>query len=253
MRLRGLVTSIERRKRKVVYTDFEDEIGIGRTLGLAGFDGGPDYERFLRKARVYVFDRMDTLSLRKVYNNFPLTDAGIDDLRRIIHDASMGTSEDEERAAHEAGGSGVFIRSLIGLDRNAAKEPFAGFLDGKRNSSTRHGSTSFKGWAAHPCTRSQPTGGCGTHSEDGTLRVSCPHRPDVGLPSRHRARRERRHLIRHGRKAADQRSPRVLRHQPDSAARPASISPSPEAGTLTGGTSRARMSASPKLMTITDD
>ena len=32
---------------KVIYTDFEDEIGVGRTIDLAGFDGGPDDERFL--------------------------------------------------------------------------------------------------------------------------------------------------------------------------------------------------------------
>ena len=137
VRLRGLVTSIERRKRKVVYTDFEDEIGLGRTIDLAGFDGGPDYDRFLRKVRVYVFDRMDTLSLRKVYNNFPLTETDIDDLRRIIHEAAAGTAEDEERAAQEAGGFGVFIRSLVGLDRNAAKDAFAGFLDGKQFNATQ--------------------------------------------------------------------------------------------------------------------
>jgi type I restriction enzyme R subunit len=137
VRLRSLVTSIERRKRKVVYTDFEDEIGLGRTIDLAGFDGGPDYERFLRKVRVYVFDRMDTLSLRKVYNNFPLTETDIDDLRRIIHEAAAGTAEDEQRAAKEAGGFGVFIRSLVGLDRNAAKEAFAGFLDGKQFNATQ--------------------------------------------------------------------------------------------------------------------
>jgi type I restriction enzyme, R subunit len=137
VRLRGLVTSIERRKRKIVYTDFEDEIGDGRSIDLVGFDGGPDYERFLRKVRLYVFERKDTLSLRKVYNNFPLTETDIEDLRRLIHDAAAGTVQDEERAAQEAGGFGVFIRSLVGLDRNAAKEAFAGFLDGKQFNATQ--------------------------------------------------------------------------------------------------------------------
>jgi len=37
-----------------MYTNFEDEIGDGQTVSLAGFDGGPNYERFLRKVRVYV-------------------------------------------------------------------------------------------------------------------------------------------------------------------------------------------------------
>ena len=137
MRLRELVTSIEKRKRRVVYTDFEDEIGLGRTIDLGGFDGGPDYERFLRKVRVYVIERKDTLSLRKVYYNFPLTETDIDDLRRIIHEAAVGTFEDEQRAAQEAGGFGMFIRSLVGLDRNAAKEAFASFLNGKRFNATQ--------------------------------------------------------------------------------------------------------------------
>ncbi len=137
MRLRWLVTSIEKRKRRVVYTDFEDEIGLGRTIDFAGFDGGPDYDRFLRKVRVYVIERKDALSLRKVYNNFPLTETDIDDLRRIIHEAAVGTVEDEERAAQEAGGFGMFIRSLVGLDRNAAKEAFAGFLEGKQFNATQ--------------------------------------------------------------------------------------------------------------------
>lgn len=33
-----------------------------------------------------------------------------------------------ERAGAEAGGFGLFIRALVGLDREAAKEAFAGFL-----------------------------------------------------------------------------------------------------------------------------
>ena len=53
VRLRGLVTSIEKRKRRIVYTDFEDAIGDGRTVDLAGFDGGPNYDRFIRKMRLF--------------------------------------------------------------------------------------------------------------------------------------------------------------------------------------------------------
>jgi len=51
--------------------------------------------------------------------------------------AAGGTPEDEARAAQEAGGFGVFIRSLVGLDRNAAKEAFAGFLGGKQFNATQ--------------------------------------------------------------------------------------------------------------------
>lgn len=50
---------------------------------------------------------------------------------------AVGTPEDEARAAREAGGFGVFIRSLVGLDRNAAKEAFAEFLGGKQFNATQ--------------------------------------------------------------------------------------------------------------------
>jgi type I restriction enzyme R subunit len=40
--------------------------------------------------------------------------------------------EDIERAKTESHGLGLFVRSLVGLDREAAKEALAGFLSGKR-------------------------------------------------------------------------------------------------------------------------
>jgi type I restriction enzyme, R subunit len=39
-----------------------------------------------------------------------------------------GTAEDQRRGAEEAGGFGLFIRSLVGVDRAAAKEAFGTFL-----------------------------------------------------------------------------------------------------------------------------
>ena len=176
VRLRELVTSIEKRKRRVVYTDFEDEIGLGRTIDFAGFDGGPDYERFLRKVRAYVIERKDTVSLRKVYNNFALIETDIDDLRRI-HEAAVGSAADEERAAHEAGGFGMFIRSLVGLERNAAKEAFAGFLEGKQYNATQiEFSTSSS-------TTSQQTESCRRPgSMRAPSRISAPPAPTVCAP-----------------------------------------------------------------------
>jgi type I restriction enzyme R subunit len=39
--------------------------------------------------------------------------------------------DDIQRAADESHGLGLFVRSLVGLDRQAAKEALAGFLTGK--------------------------------------------------------------------------------------------------------------------------
>ena len=45
-------------------------------------------------------------------------------------EAGIGAPEDVSTAAATFGGLGLFVRSLVGLDREAAKEALAAFLDG---------------------------------------------------------------------------------------------------------------------------
>lgn len=46
-------------------------------------------------------------------------------------DARVASPEELRRAAEESHGLGLFIRSLVGLDREAAKRALAGFMEGK--------------------------------------------------------------------------------------------------------------------------
>ena len=45
-------------------------------------------------------------------------------------EAGVGTADDFARAKEKSHGLGVFIRSLVGLDREAAKQAFSQFLSG---------------------------------------------------------------------------------------------------------------------------
>jgi type I restriction enzyme R subunit len=49
----------------------------------------------------------------------------------MLDESGVGASEDIRRAADESQGLGLFVRSLVGLDRQAAKKAMAGFLVGK--------------------------------------------------------------------------------------------------------------------------
>jgi type I restriction enzyme R subunit len=51
--------------------------------------------------------------------------------RRCSPRAGLGSLEDIERIRAE-GGLGLFVRSLVGLDRAAAKQAFDGFLQGRK-------------------------------------------------------------------------------------------------------------------------
>ncbi len=127
-RLRLLVKLIERRARKVVYTDFEDAIGPGTQVVLTGITPvGTDFERFRAKARAFLRVHQDRLALHKLRRNQPLTPMDLAELERLLQEAGASSS-DIERARGSDAGLGLFVRSLVGLDRAAAKDLFNGLL-----------------------------------------------------------------------------------------------------------------------------
>jgi type I restriction enzyme R subunit len=127
-RLRGLIKLIEKSKRQLIYTDFEDVMGEEVNVDLPGFSTGLDYARFQDKARRFLREHMEQAAIRKLQRNEPLSPVDLEELQRIMVSAGVGTFEDIERARRESSGLGLFIRSLIGLDREAAKQEFADFL-----------------------------------------------------------------------------------------------------------------------------
>jgi type I restriction enzyme, R subunit len=131
-RLRELVKLIEKEKRKPIYTDFEDQMGAESAVALPGFGEGTDFARFRAKARAFLRAHQDHIAIHKLRMNKALTQADLAELERMFADSGVGAVEEIERAKAESQGLGLFVRSLIGMDREAAKEALAGFLLGKR-------------------------------------------------------------------------------------------------------------------------
>lgn len=130
-RLRDLIKLIEKAKRRPIYTDFEDEMGGETAVELPGFAGGTDYLRFRAKAQAFLRAHQDHVAINKLRMNRPLTASDLAELERMLAESGIGAAEDIRRAAGESRGLGLFVRSLVGLDRAAAKAALAGFLDGK--------------------------------------------------------------------------------------------------------------------------
>ncbi|HUP70053.1 MAG TPA: DEAD/DEAH box helicase family protein [Acidimicrobiales bacterium] len=136
-RLRLLIPFIEKHKRKIIYTDFEDEIGTEIDVEFAGLAKADDFERFRKKARTFLVEHRGDAAIEKIHRNRPITAEDIAELQRVLVDSGVGTTDDFDRAQSEAGSFGLFVRRLVGLDRAAAKELFAGFLDDKRYSANQ--------------------------------------------------------------------------------------------------------------------
>jgi len=130
-KLRELVRLIEKRQRKQIYTDFDDEMGDESEVALPGFTAGTDYAKFRAKAQAFLRAHQDHVAIHKLRMNRPLTVADLGELERMLAESGVGAVRDIERAASESHGLGLFVRSLLGMDREAAKQALAGFLAGK--------------------------------------------------------------------------------------------------------------------------
>lgn len=129
-RLRSLVKLIEGDARVIVYTDFEDEIGEGRTIELLDAGVGTDKARFQMKVRHFLKQHADNIAIQKLRRNEQLTPQDLAELERMMV-AEAGASETDIQEAKSQGGLGLFVRSLVGLERDAAKQAFAGFMADK--------------------------------------------------------------------------------------------------------------------------
>jgi type I restriction enzyme, R subunit len=127
-KLRGLMNLIERRKRNQIYTDFEDEIGPETEIEFAGVSTVADYEQFKAKTLQFLKDHEDDTVIHKLRFNEPLTPADLNTLETMLVEAGTGSPGDVARAKVENLGLGLFVRSLVGLDREAAKQAFGSFL-----------------------------------------------------------------------------------------------------------------------------
>ena len=129
-KLRALVRFIDKGQRRPIYTDFDDVLGEEEAILLPGTGGGADFERFRAKARHFLRAHADHPTVHKLRWNQSLTAADVAALERLLLSEGIGTAADLGRARDEGETLGVFLRSLVGLDREAAKQAFGHFLVG---------------------------------------------------------------------------------------------------------------------------
>lgn len=133
LRLREVVHLIDEGLRKILYTDFEDELGT--PIGVI-LNPGADFAAFKKRAREFLAQHEDHVALRKLRTGKPLTALDIEELERMLFEARVGSTEEISLAkgteAAQVRGLGVFLRALVGLDRASLQEHFAEFIaDGK--------------------------------------------------------------------------------------------------------------------------
>jgi type I restriction enzyme R subunit len=106
-------------------TDFTDKI-----LSTEWNDSeleNDELKNYKAKAEFYVRQHQDNIAIAKLKTNKPLTEMDIETLEQILW-KEVGSKDDYEKEyGHKP--LGEFVREIVGLDMNAAKEAFSEFLN----------------------------------------------------------------------------------------------------------------------------
>lgn len=121
-RLRALVHLTDAQTRcRLACTDRTDARGPASAIAMTACADDTGFERFRTKVRRFLRAHEHHPTLHKLRHNEPLTTADLAGLEQMLAANGIGGREEIDRARRASGGLGVFVRGLVGLDREAAK------------------------------------------------------------------------------------------------------------------------------------
>ncbi len=124
LRIRSLMKYLPHTARPYVTTPFPDEI-LSSEWNEAELEND-DLKNYKEKAEYYIRQHQDHIVIAKLRKNQPLTEYDIHALEEILW-SELG-SKDEYVTEYGSKPLGEFVRELVGLDMNAAKEAFSDYL-----------------------------------------------------------------------------------------------------------------------------
>ena len=122
-KLRNLMKYIPGQKRRY-DTNFEDDV-LSIEWKEAELEND-ELKNYKAKAEFYIRQHQDNIAIAKLKTNQPLTSTDIESLEKILW-KEVGTRSDYEQEIGEKP-LGEFVREIVGLDMNAAKEAFSEYL-----------------------------------------------------------------------------------------------------------------------------
>lgn len=122
--LRGLMKYLP--KEIVKYdTNFTDEI-LSTEWNESELEND-ELKNYKAKAEFYVRQHQDNIVIAKLKTNKPLTETDVESLEHILWNEIGSKNDYEKEYGHKP--LGEFVREIVGLDMNAAKEAFSEFLN----------------------------------------------------------------------------------------------------------------------------
>jgi type I restriction enzyme R subunit len=125
--IRDLIRLLEKESRKIVYSNLKDEI-VAQNVS----DALPDYilsENYKQRVECYIRENEHNPVIQKLKQNIPISPSELQTLENMLFDGKERGSKDDFMKSYGEQPLGKFIRSIVGMDTNAAKEAFGEFLN----------------------------------------------------------------------------------------------------------------------------
>lgn len=138
LRLRKLIAFLDKGERKIVYTDFTDTIGDHTPVFIGDYASAEEMRQYRLKVERFIRDHADHITINKLRLNRQITKQDLAELERLLFASEeVGSRERFEKVFGQQRSLGMFIRHLVGLDREAAVEAFGEFIHGTTYNATQ--------------------------------------------------------------------------------------------------------------------
>lgn len=127
--LRDLIKYLDKQDQVNVVTHFDDVVATDEVRDeKAGYQNPKHLRPYKERVEKYLRTHSDHLVIQKLKTNKPITEKELHLLESILFDNDEVGSKEEYEQSYGAKPLGEFIRSIVGLDVNAAQSAFADFI-----------------------------------------------------------------------------------------------------------------------------
>lgn len=130
-RIRGLVKLIEKTTSTIVYSMLDDEIGEATEVDIPVVSSGVNIAQYRKRVESFIKANENHITIAKLKRGLALTPTDLKELERFVFEAQEVESRDKfEECFGTEKSLPLFIRSLVGLDRQAVQQAFSKYLQG---------------------------------------------------------------------------------------------------------------------------
>ncbi len=137
--LRELMPFVDTQAAGITYTNFQDTLGIVAEQAVPYTTTGFSPYQYRKKVEAYIRANQNHVAIAKLRRNLPLTETDLTALEEMLFTTDGLESREKFFNVYTNSAQNLksFIRTLVGLDRAAAKEAFGQYLEDQQFSANQ--------------------------------------------------------------------------------------------------------------------